>query len=48
LLKGVRDIRLVFFSNRDVVRHRLVQEIILAYERAEERRLQAANSITEK
>jgi phosphate starvation-inducible protein PhoH and related proteins len=48
LLKGVRDIRLVFFSNRDVVRHRLVQEIILAYERAEERRLQAANSITER
>ena len=35
LLKGIDGIRLVFFSNRDVVRHRLVQEIIQAYERLE-------------
>ncbi len=35
LLKGIDDILFVFFSNRDVVRHRLVQEIIQAYERAE-------------
>ncbi len=48
LLKGVRDIRFVFFSNIDVVRHRLVQEIILAYERAEQRRLQSETSFTEK
>jgi len=36
LLKGIDDIRFTFFSNRDVVRHRLVQEIIQAYERAEQ------------
>lgn len=48
LLKGVRDIRFVFFSNIDVVRHRLVQEIILAYERAEQRRFQPETSFTEK
>lgn len=38
LLKDIQDIRLVFFTKRDVVRHRLVQEIIEAYEKAEERR----------
>jgi phosphate starvation-inducible PhoH-like protein len=38
LLKGIGDIHFVYFSNRDVVRHRIVQEIIQAYERAEERR----------
>ncbi len=48
LLKGVRDIRFVFFSNIDVVRHRLVQEIILAYERADQRRSQSETSFTEK
>jgi len=42
LLKDIRDIRFVFFSNIDVVRHRLVQEIILAYERMEQRRIQPA------
>lgn len=31
LLKGVEDIRFVYFSEIDVVRHRLVQEIIRAY-----------------
>ena len=48
LLKGIRDIRFVFFSNRDVVRHRLVQEIIMAYERADDRRIQSETSFTEK
>jgi phosphate starvation-inducible protein PhoH and related proteins len=38
LLEGIEEIRFVFFSKRDVVRHRLVQEIIQAYERAEEKR----------
>lgn len=37
LLKGIQGIGFVFFSNRDVVRHRLVQEIIQAYEQAERR-----------
>jgi len=35
LLEGIEGIRFVYFSNKDVVRHRLVQEIILAYEQAE-------------
>jgi phosphate starvation-inducible protein PhoH and related proteins len=37
LLKDIQGISLVFFSKRDVVRHRLVQEIIQAYERTEQR-----------
>lgn len=42
LLRGIQDIAFVFFSNRDVVRHRLVQEIIQAYERAEPRKTDPA------
>lgn len=41
LLRGIQGIGFVFFSNRDVVRHRLVQEIIQAYEQVEGRRLQS-------
>ncbi|WP_245802317.1 PhoH family protein [Desulfacinum hydrothermale] len=37
LLGGIRGLRFVFFSNADVVRHRLVQDIIEAYESAEVR-----------
>ncbi|MCE5335775.1 MAG: PhoH family protein [Desulfobacteraceae bacterium] len=37
LLRGVQGIRMVYFSKRDVVRHRLVQDIIEAYEKAEKR-----------
>jgi phosphate starvation-inducible protein PhoH and related proteins len=37
LLKGIQGICLVFFNKRDVVRHRLVQEIIQAYEGTEQR-----------
>ena len=37
ILQGVKDIRFVNFSERDVVRHRLVQEIVKAYERYEKR-----------
>lgn len=46
LLEGIQGIQMVFFSNRDVVRHRLVQEIIQAYERAEERKSQSASAIS--
>lgn len=35
ILKGIRGIEFVYFTERDVVRHQLVQEIIKAYERAE-------------
>ena len=37
ILKGVEDIRMIYFSERDVVRHRLVQKIVQAYERYEKR-----------
>jgi len=32
ILQGIEDIKFIFFSKIDVVRHRLVQEIIRAYE----------------
>jgi phosphate starvation-inducible PhoH-like protein len=38
ILKGIEGIAFVYFSDKDVVRHPLVQEIIKAYERADERR----------
>ena len=38
ILKGIEDIAITKFSERDVVRHRLVQEIIKAYEKYEERK----------
>jgi phosphate starvation-inducible PhoH-like protein len=41
ILKGIEGIEFVYFSDKDVVRHPLVQEIIKAYEKAEEKRHQA-------
>ncbi len=38
ILKNVQDIAQVRFNEKDVVRHRLVQEIIKAYEKSEEGR----------
>ncbi len=37
ILEGIRGIRFVYFSEKDVVRHKLVQEIVKAYERHEKR-----------
>jgi len=37
ILKEVEDIKIVYFTEKDVVRHRLVQEIVKAYERYEKR-----------
>ena len=37
ILNGVEGIKVVYFSERDVVRHKLVQEIVRAYERYEKR-----------
>ncbi len=37
ILEGIEDIRFVYFTNKDVVRHKLVQQIIKAYERYEAR-----------
>lgn len=47
LLKGIDGIRLVFFTNRDVVRHRLVQEIIQAYERLEKGKAPASQGASQ-
>jgi phosphate starvation-inducible PhoH-like protein len=38
ILQDIDDIKFVFFDKKDVVRHRLVQEIIRAYEELEERK----------
>jgi phosphate starvation-inducible PhoH-like protein len=35
ILEGIEGIQFVYFSNRDVVRHKLVQKIVKAYERHE-------------
>lgn len=37
ILDNVDDIRFVYFTENDVVRHKLVQEIVRAYERYEKR-----------
>jgi len=37
ILKDIEDIKFIFFSEKDVVRHKLVQDIIKAYERYEKR-----------
>jgi len=38
ILENIEGIRFLYFTNKDVVRHRLVQQIIKAYERSEEQR----------
>jgi phosphate starvation-inducible PhoH-like protein len=38
ILQGIEGIKFVFFSKQDVVRHRLVQEIIRAYEELDARK----------
>jgi phosphate starvation-inducible PhoH-like protein len=35
ILEGIEGIRFIYFTNRDVVRHKLVQQIIRAYEQHE-------------
>jgi phosphate starvation-inducible protein PhoH and related proteins len=46
LLKSIHGISFVYFSNRDVVRHRLVQEIIQAYDRTEHRSHSAPRGVS--
>jgi phosphate starvation-inducible PhoH-like protein len=48
LLDGVQGIRMVYFTKRDVVRHKLVQDIIDAYERAEKKKGMSAKDDGEK
>lgn len=38
VLKNVDDIAINIFTEKDVVRHKLVQDIIKAYEKQEERK----------
>ena len=38
VLKNVDDISITHFTERDVVRHKLVQDIIKAYEKANDER----------
>jgi phosphate starvation-inducible PhoH-like protein len=38
ILSGIEGIKFIYFTKRDVVRHKLVQEIIRAYEIAEKRK----------
>lgn len=38
ILSNIKGIKFIYFTERDVVRHRLVQEIIKAYEREEKRK----------
>jgi phosphate starvation-inducible PhoH-like protein len=35
ILKGIEGLKFIYFTDKDVIRHRLVQDIIKAYERAE-------------
>ena len=37
ILKGVKGVKFIYLSDKDVVRHRLVQDIIRAYDRYEKR-----------
>ena len=41
ILQGIEGIKFVFFTKKDVVRHKLVQEIIRAYEELEVRKQEA-------
>lgn len=40
ILKNIDDIGVVYLSNKDVVRHKLVKDIVKAFEREEEKQLQ--------
>jgi phosphate starvation-inducible PhoH-like protein len=41
ILSGIPDINIHYFTEKDVVRHQLVQKIILAYERYEREQVRA-------
>jgi phosphate starvation-inducible PhoH-like protein len=45
ILAHIEGIKMAFFSQRDVVRHRLVQDIIQAYEGVSQKRAAAANGV---
>ncbi|MCS6927525.1 MAG: PhoH family protein, partial [Candidatus Binatia bacterium] len=41
ILRDIDGIKFIFFTEKDVIRHRLVQDVIAAYERAQEERERA-------
>jgi phosphate starvation-inducible PhoH-like protein len=48
ILQGIKGIEFVFFTKADVVRHKLVQDIIRAYEELEESKINTVQNATEK
>lgn len=48
ILKNIKGLRFIYFSERDVVRHKLVQHIIKAYEKFEKRAKSQPNKLNEK
>ncbi|MEW6714755.1 MAG: PhoH family protein [Nitrospirota bacterium] len=47
ILKNIKALRFIYFSERDVVRHKLVQHIIKAYEKFEKRAKTQPNTLNE-
>ncbi len=45
VLEGIDDIAIHHFTGRDVVRHRLVQKIITAYEKYDKERIEKSNEV---
>jgi len=43
ILKGIDGISTVYFDHTDIIRHKLVKEIVIAYDRYEERREEQRN-----
>jgi phosphate starvation-inducible PhoH-like protein len=48
ILQSIKGIRFVFFSKTDVVRHKLVQDIIRAYEELEENKKNSESAVNKK
>ena len=48
ILQSIKGIRFVFFSKTDVVRHKLVQDIIRVYEELEESKKNSASAVNSK
>jgi phosphate starvation-inducible PhoH-like protein len=46
ILKGIKGIKFVYFTEKDVVRHPLVQKIIRAYERSSKEKVDAGTKRT--
>jgi phosphate starvation-inducible PhoH-like protein len=43
ILKGIEGIATVYFDHTDIIRHRLVKDIVMAYDRFEEKREEQRN-----